>query len=95
MYPQQVLESCYPVKNTIIHFIPAKIAHILGAHSSQLPCFLLYTFSRQEITSSINTRTSENVHCNYFLSGAKYSKFVHLKHLEALIISHKFHKFGK
>ena len=63
MYPQQVLESCYPVKYTSIHFIPAKIAHILGAHSSQLPCFLLYTFSRREIPSSINTRTLEKMTC--------------------------------
>ena len=74
-------------KNTSIPLIPAKIAHILGARSLQLPCFLLYTFSHREITSSINTRTLENVHCNHFLSGTNYSKFI--------IISHEFHILRK
>ena len=74
-------------KNSSIHCIPAKIAHILGAHSSQLPCFLLYTFSCWEITFSINTSTSENVRRNHFLSGENYSKFI--------LISHKFHILRK
>ena len=66
MYPQLVLDACYPVKDSSIYVTPGKIAYFLGAHSSQLPCFLLYTFSRREITSSLNTRTSENVHHNHF-----------------------------